>query len=157
MDRTLIENLIGKHEGRRAAVYQDSRGVLTIGCGWNLEDGDSQDICDHFGLDLNALKNGTETLTEPQIDQVFSYQLSRTISEAMQLFPNFSTMPDTVQAVVCDMIFNLGIGGFSKFHRTVAALTAGNWKQAAIDAGESLWAQQVPNRAKDDISLLNAA
>ena len=105
MNRALIESLIQKHEGRRSKVYADSLGILTIGIGWNLEDPQSEDICEHFRLNLNQLKNGTETLTDGQIDSVFSYQVTRTISDAASILPNLMTMPDNVSAAVIDMMF----------------------------------------------------
>src|SRR6266566_3805866 len=135
MDRALIEKLIERHEGRRHGVYKDTLGNLTIGVGWNLEDADSETICEHFGLNLSDLRSGLDTLTDSQISQVFDYQVTATISAAMSVFPNFQMMPDTVQAVVCDMIFNLGETRFSKFVSTIAVLKKGDWKQAAIDAG----------------------
>lgn len=157
MNRALIENLIEKHEGRRYKVYSDSRGILTIGVGFNLEDAGAKDICDRYGLDLDELKTGAVALTDPQIDEIFDFQLTAVISAATGIFPNFANMPDTVQAVVCDMIFNLGETRFSKFVSMIAVLKLGDWKQAAIDAGNSLWAKQVPHRAADDIALLNTA
>jgi lysozyme len=157
MDRALIENLIEKHEGRRHSVYKDTLGILTIGVGWNLEDSDSDIICSHFGLSLDDLRSGAVALTDAQIDEVKSYQINEVILTARRIFPNFDSMPDTVQAVVCDMLFNLGETRFSKFVSTIAVLKLGDWKQAAIDAGNSLWAKQVPHRAADDIALLNAA
>lgn len=157
MDRAFIENLILKHEGKRNKVYTDTTGNPTAGIGWNLNDSDSQDICDHFGIDFEELKAGTVTLTDDQINQVFDYQLTIVIGEARGLFPAFDSMPNNVQAVIVDMSFNMGLPTFKQFKRMIAALNAGNWKQAALDAGQSLWAQQVPNRAKDDMELLNAA
>lgn len=157
MNRQFIEQFIAKHEGRRSKVYSDSRGILTIGIGWNLEDKQSADICEHFGLNLDKLKSGEQCLSDEQIDQVYDYQVTQTISSASGLLVGFMAMPDNVQAVVVDMIFNLGLPRFSKFRDTIAALNRGGWKQAAIDAGQSLWAKQVPNRAKEDIALLEAA
>lgn len=157
MDRAFIESLIVKHEGKRSSVYTDTTGNPTAGIGWNLNDPDSQDICDHFGIDLEELKAGTVTLTDDQINQVFDYQLTIVIGEARSLFPTFDTMPNNVQAVISDQIFNMGLPTFKQFKGEITALNAGNWKQAAIAAGQSLWAQQVPNRAKDDMELLNAA
>jgi lysozyme len=157
MDRALIDKLIGDHEGKRYKVYPDSRGILTIGKGFNLEDAGAKDICDHYGLDLDELKTGAVALTDQQIDEIFDFQVTEAISASMSIFPNFNQMPDTVQAVVVDMMFEMGLTRFSKFVSTIAVLKAGNWKQAAIDAGNSLWAKQVPKRAAEDIALLNAA
>lgn len=153
----MITELIEKHEGRRKTVYTDSRGILTIGVGWNLEDPDSDVIAGHFGLDLADLKAGTAALTDDQINQVRDYQINEAILAAKKIFPNFDTMPQNPQAVIVDMIFNLGETRFTKFVSTIGQLKAGNWKQAAIDAAASLWAKQVPHRAADDIALLNEA
>lgn len=157
MNRTMIEALVTKHEGRRAAVYPDSKGIPTIGIGWNLEDAESALICSYYALDLAKLKSGAATLTEAQIDEVFAYQLDETIAAAMKLLPKFLAMPNVVQAVVVDMIFNMGAPAFSEFDATIAALNAGNWKLAATHAEQSLWAREVPSRAKDDVELLQTA
>lgn len=151
-----ITELVQQHEGRRKNAYKDTKGKLTIGVGWNLDDPDSDVIATHFGLDLAALKAGTAALTDDQIDQVRDYQINEATLAAKRIFPNFDTMPENPQAVIVDMIFNLGETRFSKFVSTIGQLKAGNWKQAAIDAKASLWAQQVPHRAADDIALLNA-
>jgi GH24 family phage-related lysozyme (muramidase) len=157
MDRALIENLIEKHEGRRHGVYKDTFGNLTIGVGWNLEDADSETICEHFGLRLSDLRCGLATLTDSQISQVFDYQVTAVISAAMSIFPNFVNMPDGVQAVVCDLIFNMGETRFRKFVSTIAVLKAGDWKQAANDLTSSLWFHQVGHRATEDVALLRSA
>lgn len=157
MNRTQIETWIAGHEGRRSVVYDDTVGKPTIGIGWNLDDAESQDICDHFGLNLAELKAGTAALTDAQIDEVFDYQLSEVIVQAGKLLPGFDAMPDTVQMVVCDMLFEMGEPSFSQFHETLAALHAGDWKLAAVHAGQSKWATQVPDRAKSDMQLLEAA
>lgn len=152
----LIQQLIEKHEGRRKTAYKDTVGKLTLGVGWNLDDPDSDVIATHFGLNLVDLKSGAAALTDAQIDQVRDYQINEAILAAKNIFPNFDTMPPNPQAFIVDAIFNMGETRFSKFVSTIGQLKAGNWKQAAIDAKASLWAQQVPNRAADDIALLKA-
>lgn len=157
MDRAFIENLIIKHEGRRSKVYPDTEGNPTIGIGFNLNSSEAQDICDHFGLSMEELKNGTATLSDAQIKEIFDYQLGEVIIQARGLFPSFDAMPNNVQAVICDMTFNMGLPTFKQFKRMIAALNINDWKQAAIAAGQSKWAMQVGSRSVEDIGLLNAA
>lgn len=152
----MIEQLVQKHEGRRSVAYLDTMGNPTIGIGFNLNSSEAKDICDHYGLDLEKLKAGTETLTETQIDEIFDYQLTAVISQANSILPNFNAMPDGVQAVVCDLIFNLGITRFSKFVSTIGQLKAGNWKQAAGDLRSSLWFHQVKSRGTEDVAILES-
>jgi lysozyme len=152
-----MEQLIGGHEGNRLSVYTDSRGIFTIGVGFNLEAADAPHICGLFGIDYAGILYGTIDLTQAQVDEIFQYQLSMVIGQAMQIFPTFATMPDAVQAVICDQIFDLGLAGFTEFKNEIASLKAGNYTQAAKDALDSEWAKQVPTRAADDARLLEAA
>lgn len=156
MNRTLIEQTVGGHEGNRLVVYKDTRGNLTIGKGFNLDADGALRICVLFGIDYVAILNGAP-MTQAQVDEVFEYQLSLVIGQAMLFFPNFLAMPDGVQAAVCDQIFEMGLPRFMGFVNEIAALRAGNYPQAAKDALDSEWARQVPNRAADDAKLLEAA
>lgn len=157
MDRTLIEKLVEKHEGRRAVIYRDTKGILTVGIGFNIEAPDARHICQLFGIDYRALTNGMVTLTEQQIDSIFEYQLNKVLSQAKITLPNFDQMPDTVQAVVCDLIFNLGWGRFQNFHQTIASLKAGNWKCASSNLEASLWFHEVGLRGPEDVRMLREA
>jgi lysozyme len=157
MNRILIENLIAKHEGRKSSVYKDSEGLLTIGIGFNLEAPAALAICQQFGLDHAALMNGTAILTGDQIDEIFQYQLNKVLQQAQVTLPTFNTMPDEVQAVVCDQIFQLGWAGFQKFQNEIACLKSGSWKDAAANLLDSTYAKQTPNRAQENAAILEAA
>lgn len=157
MNRQMIEQLVQKHEGRRTAVYLDTMGHPTIGIGWNLDGAGAADICDHYGINLADLREGKEILTETQIDEIFDCQLTEVISQANRLLPNFPTMPDTVQSVVCDLLFNMGVTRFSKFVSTIGQLKRGDWKQAAGDLRSSLWFHQVKSRGTDNVGILESA
>jgi GH24 family phage-related lysozyme (muramidase) len=49
---------------------------------------------------------------------------------------------------IVDMLYNLGLGGFSAFTYTLAAIRAGEWEKAAAHAQQSLWHKQVGGRAR---------
>lgn len=157
MNRAFIEQLIKGHEGTRLHVYTDTKGKFTIGTGFNLQAPDAPHICGLFGIDYAGILYGTVDLTQAQVDEIFEYQLSIVIGQAMKLFPTFVMMPDAVQAVICDMIFEMGLARFSEFVDTIRDLKAGNYTQAAKDALDSEWAKQVPRRAAADARLLEAA
>ncbi len=157
MNRKMIEDLITKHEGYKSRVYFDSKGNPSIGIGWNLNSAGSDVLCHLLGVSLDDLKSGRVYLSDGLIDKAFDYQLGAALLSAAHLFPGFMSMPDVVQAVIADMIFNMGYPRFATFRDMIAALNSGDWKRAAVAAGDSLWAEQVPSRAKDDIHILNAA
>ena len=47
------------------------------------------------------------------------------------------------------MVFNLGLSRFRRFRKTIAAIKAGDWEQAAREMLASLWARQVGRRAQE--------
>jgi len=151
----LTASLIRRHEGLRLQAYRDTAGKLTIGYGFNLDAGDAKAICNCLKLDYEAIRNGA-AITEAQADAILDLQLGMVNAQAKTLFPNFGQMPCDVQAVVQDVIFNLGLRGFMEFHDTIASLKAGDWNGAADHLTDSLWFKQVGSRAVEDVTLLRA-
>ncbi|WP_348269761.1 glycoside hydrolase family protein [Edaphobacter paludis] len=149
-------SLIRRHEGLRLEAYKDTVGKLTVGYGFNLDAPAAKALCASLKLDYDAIRNGG-SITEAQADAILDLQLGMVNAQAKTLFPNFNQMPADVQAVVQDLIFNLGLAGFSKFNQTIAALKAGDWPGAADHLTDSLWFKQVGSRAVEDVALLRAA
>ena len=125
-----------------------------MGWGFNMESPAAKEICDHLGLDFSALCDGRAELNQVHANAVFSFQYGTVLTEAKSLFPNFDTMPEEAQAVITDLLFNLGMTVFLKFKKTIAALKIHDWKTAADELTDSLWFHQTGRRAKDDIALL---
>ena len=163
MNLAAIKSLIEQHEGRRATIYTDTQGHPTVGIGCNLD-------ADSAGIDLTAvaadLKDvlaGTP-LTESQIDGLLLIQLNRCIYQAQILFPKLDEMPANAQAVIVDMIFNIGMRGFGLFLKAVLALKQGRWNDAADELKESKWYTQVNpkgypedtvgNRGTDNVRMI---
>jgi len=70
------------------------------------------------------------------------------LKECETLFPSFKTLPDEVQLIVANMMFNMGRPRLSKFKKFIAAVAISNWQEAANQMKDSLWYNQVPNRAE---------
>lgn len=62
--------------------------------------------------------------------------------------------PESVQAALMNMCFNLGLPRLKGFKRMIAALKAKNYTIAAQEALDSKWATQVGQRAKDVAIML---
>ena len=52
------------------------------------------------------------------------------------------------------MAFNMGQPRLAKFKRMIAAIKAGDWDRAAIEALDSRWAAQVGDRATEIAAML---
>ena len=119
-------NDIKKHEGFRNQVYKDTLGIDTIGYGFAIKDlVMDQDIAEKI------LKRKVENLIK-RIKQKFSW---------------YSNIPEEAQDVVANMCYQLGVGGFSKFKKTIKYISEKKWDDASIEMLDSLWARQTPNRA----------
>ena len=153
---SFISDLIKRHEGRRLIVYEDTKGIKTIGVGCNLEASGAEAICTRVGLDYQGLLAGTVSLTEEQAEIIFQAQLLTVVCQAVGIFPTWATMPLDVQAVVCDLIFNMGEQKFLGFVKAIAALKAGLWQVAADELEDSDWYKEVGLRGNEDVVLLRS-
>jgi lysozyme len=157
VDRFLIAQLVEKHEGRKAAVYTDSKGNLTIGVGFNLDACDAKATCEAHGLDYYGLYSGQVTLSDAEIDELLDSTLNAAIYGAQCQVPNFDMLPDKAQAAVVDMVFNLGATGFSEFVKMRERLDEEDFAGAAEELKASLWCGQVKTRCDDNAKLMAEA
>jgi lysozyme len=127
-------------EGIRLNKYLDTTGHWTIGIGHKLT--------------VQELKNNLFTITVEQAYDILEKDLDIALKDAKRLFPQYDTYPENVKLALLDMTFNLGFSGFSKFITTIGLIKDRKFKEAADQAMKSLWARQVPNRAKRVTKLL---
>lgn len=127
------QELITKHEGIRLHPYKDSVGKLTVGIGHNLDDN---------GISLAAAQF------------ILEEDIANAVNELKNIFEEWDELPTTVQAVLTDMMFNLGYNHFSGFKRMIAAIRIQDFKQAAKEAKNSKWCKQVSNRCLENVSIL---
>lgn len=137
MDIYRLERDLISDEGWRSKAYRCSRGHWTIGVGHKLMlhemgdrpeslEWDSTKIFETLRQDAHIAIRGCE----------FIFGRSR-----------FNSMSGARQRALANMCFQLGTDGLSKFRRMVAAIFDEDWTQAAIEALDSRWAKQTPNRA----------
>lgn len=120
----LIEDLL-RDEGLKLKPYKDSKGILSIGVGRNLEaDGINQEEA-YF-------------LLKTDIDECI---------QSLSNYPIIKRLSEPRQRVLIEMAFNLGIVGLMRFHKMWAAIQEGNWDKAADEMLDSKWAKEVGQRA----------
>jgi lysozyme len=138
-----------RHEGFRPLPYLDSRGVLTVGIGFNLERSAAPGLLAAAGLDPEAVKSGARPLTEEEAWVLARRDLQTAVSDAHQIFPNFASLPPGVQEVLVNMAYNLGGPKLAGFVNMRAAVAAGDFASAAHHMLDSRWAGQVGGRATE--------
>tara|TARA_R100000656_G_scaffold95366_1_gene69220 strand:+ start:560 stop:1018 length:459 start_codon:yes stop_codon:yes gene_type:complete len=146
MDK-LIDTL-KRHEGVKTHAYKDSLGVLTIGCGRNIQDGfkiGEADPKTHRGLGLS----------DDEIDYMLQNDIERTIKELSSEYPWFNELEEGARKDgIINMHFNLGRPRFAKFKKAIAHMEAANHDMAAIEFLDSRWAKQVKGRALEVTDMI---
>lgn len=129
----MIDNLIDqlrRDEGEVLHAYTDQLGYLTIGVG-------------HL---IDRRKGGG---ISPEISaRLLDHDICRTKDELFSKLPWITSLDPIRAAVLINMAFNMGVDGLLEFHNTLAMVKAGNYEAAANGMLNSLWARQVPDRAK---------
>ena len=127
MNMDALKARLKADEGLRLKPYGDLKSKITIGYGRNL-------------TDVGISSDEAEAMLDEDID--------RTMAMLCVNWQPFTGLDDVRQQVICNMAFNLGIVGLLKFTQTLAAISAGDYAQAAVGMRRSLWARQVGLRAE---------
>lgn len=145
IDRARLRAQLAKHEGNRPFVYDDAtgksvavgsqvRGKLTVGVGRNLED---------------------KGLSQDEIEYLLDNDISDCLAQA-QSFPWFAGLDPVRQAVIVELLFNLGLTRFKTFKKFIGFISEGRWVHAAGELKNSRWAEQVKGRADTLINMIKA-
>ena len=137
IDKSRLRAQLKEHEGVRKFVYDDAtgaaidetsfvRGKPTVGVGRNLAD---------RGLD----------------DDEIDYLLDNDINDCLVLaarFRWFEGLEPVRQAVIVELLFNLGLTRFGQFKKFITACAEHRWVHAADELKNSQWHRQVGKRAE---------
>jgi lysozyme len=123
-----LANQLEEHEGLELHPYTDTTGHLSIGVGRNLEDrGISHDEA------IYMLRNDIQVVEEELEDNV----------------PVIEDLNAPRQMVLANMAFNLGVPTLLQFENMLDALEHEDFDRAADEMVDSLWAEQVGERAAE--------
>lgn len=136
MSRESLKEKIKLHEGFRDIIYKDTLGFRTIGWG-------------HKVVHEDKFEDG-KVYSKEELEKVFDADFDKGWN-LMQLFcdeNNLRSISDTAKEILCNMIFQMGFAGVSKFKMMIAALQQNNFVEAGRQMLDSRWAKQTPNRAQ---------
>lgn len=134
MTTGLLKAEIMQEEGLRTLAYPDP---ISGGNPWTIGYG-------HTGPDVRP----NLIWSEETCDTVLDSDLSQAEATLTSEIPWWTSMGDTRQDAIVDMCFNMGWPRLSGFKLFLAAAKAGDYPEAADQMMNSLWAHQVPSRAK---------
>ena len=81
-----IKKVIELNEGKKYITYEDSKGIMHIGIGFNLEDKDNQRFLkDSLNLTINDLKKEGFKLNENQVTKLYNHSISKAYMDAKKI------------------------------------------------------------------------
>ena len=139
MNREEVYEQLKIDEGVGYAIYNDHLGYPTFGVGHLIKESDPE----------HGRPVGTP-IDEERVRSCFERDLDIAIGECQALYGerDFGELPDPVQQILVNMMFNMGRTRLSKFKKMNAAIAEGDWKTAAVEGRDSRWYNQVRNRAE---------
>ncbi len=129
----VYKDFLRRVEGLKLKAYKDTKGIITIGYGRNLE---SKGI----------------SLTEAEI--MLNRDVNDAVSDLIEIFPNFYSFPENLRVVLVSMMFNLGKDGFLSFKKFINAVRKGDKKAMVYELLNSKRAKELPDRVNEERHLL---
>ena len=136
MNLEKLQQEIAADEGCVYEIYLDHLGYPTFGIGHLITDDDPE----------KNEKEGT-AVSEERVDECFLKDIETVIADCYILYPDFDTLPEEVQHIIANMMFNMGRPRLSKFRGMKAGVDERDREKAADEMVDSTWYRQVTNRA----------
>ena len=136
MDINKLREEIEYDEGSVNKIYLDHLGLPTFGIGHLVTEWDEE-----YGLEV-----GTD-VSEDRCIEAFNRDIKTVLSDCNKLYSDFDELPEEVQLIIANMMFNMGRPRLSKFKGMKRGVDARDWNAAADEMVDSKWYRQVTKRA----------
>ena len=136
MDIEKLREEIKYDEGSVNEIYLDHLGLATFGIGHLVTEWDEE-----YGWEVGT------PVSEDRCNEVFDSDIQIVLADCEQLYPDFNELPEEVQRIIANMMFNMGRPRLSKFKGMKAGVDSRDWNKAADEMVDSRWYRQVTNRA----------
>ena len=136
MDIEKLREEIKYDEGSVNKIYLDHLGLATFGIGHLVTEWDEE-----YGWEVGT------PVSEDRCNEVFDSDIQVVLSDCEHLYPDFNDLPEEVQRIIANMMFNMGRPRLSKFKGMKRGVDAKDWNAAADEMVDSRWYRQVTKRA----------
>ena len=144
MNINQLRKELERDEGCKYEIYLDHLGYPTFGIGHLITDDDPESRVWPHGFGKTSV--GTE-VSEERVKEAFNSDIETVLSDCERLYEDFGDLPEEVQLIIANMMFNLGYPRLSKFKGMKRVVDERDWNAAADEMVDSLWYRQVTNRA----------
>lgn len=141
-------NQLAIDEGERLSAYKDTKGISTIGVGFNLEEPANRELFRSVtGFSVAEAIAGRK-ITKAQSRELLAITVERARADTQRLLPQLDTYPPKVQDALTNFVFNVGLSTASQFKNTLAAVRRRDGKAAAEGIRNSAYYKQVGARGE---------
>lgn len=123
--------MVKRNEGYQKYTYKDSDGNDTIGYGFLLSEG----------------------FTEEECAAVLEIRLASYEKELSQLQPLYNSLDENQKPIILDMLYNMGVVKLMGFTQMWKAIADKDDEQVVKEMLDSKWATQVGSRAQRDAMM----
>jgi lysozyme len=145
MDLVKLREQLEIDEGVKYDIYLDHLGYPTFGIGHLITEDDPE----------HGQPVGTEVSKE-RVEEAFEKDCEWVVRDCHKLYDNFDDLPEEVQQIVANMMFNLGYPRLSAFKGMKAGVDSQDWNEAADQMVDSRWYRQVGARAERLVERMRA-
>ena len=145
MDIEKLREQLEVDEGCVYEIYNDHLGYATFGIGHLVTESDPEQ-----GQSLGT------PVSSDRVAEAFESDIQSVLRDCNILYSDFNNLPEEVQQVIANMMFNLGRPRLSKFAGMKRGVDARDWDAAADEMVDSNWYRQVTNRADRLVERIRA-
>ena len=145
MDIQQLRKQLEIDEGVKYDIYLDHLGLPTFGIGHLVTKTDPE----------SGQAVGT-SISKERVAECFDMDVQSVINDCNKLYEDFENLPEEVQQIIANMMFNMGYTRLSKFKGMKRGVDSLNWNQAADEMVDSRWYRQVTNRANRLVERMRA-
>ena len=120
MDLEVLRKQIEADEGCKYEIYLDHLGLPTFGIGHLVTESDEE-----YNRPVGTF------ITTDRVAECFNKDVGTVLEDCERLYPDFDSLPEEVQLIIANMMFNMGYPRLSKFKGMKAGVN-----RAAITAIE---------------------
>ena len=145
MNLDILRKQLEIDEGIKHDIYLDHLGLPTFGIGHLITDADPE----------SGQAVGT-TISDERVQSAFEADVVSVIEDCNKLYDDFDELPEEVQQIIANMMFNMGRTRLSKFRGMKRGVDNKDWNAAADEMVDSRWYRQVTNRADRLVQRMRA-
>jgi len=124
-------------EGVKYEIYLDHLGLPTFGIGHLVLPSDPE----------HGEPVGTP-VSEDRVNECFARDVDIVLKDCRSLLASFEILPDEVQLIIANMMFNMGLPRMRGFKKFLHGIIMQDYHKAAAEMVDSRWYNQVTNRAE---------